>query len=82
MTDHRPAEDRLHYIAIGNNELGDEIGESVTCPRCSGEHPVLYGERVLPDGSREPSRTLGFYRCGDKSYLCAVEGRSVMEKFR
>ena len=30
----------------------------------------------------EPSRTLGFYRCGDKSYLCAVEGRNVMEKFR
>ena len=80
---HSMTEDqRVPYVAIGNDELGSPIGETVTCPHCAGMHPVKYGDQVLPDGRREPSRLLGFYDCGGKTWLCAVDGRSVMEKFR
>jgi hypothetical protein len=66
--------------AIGNEELEQlpEIGESVLCPRCGQLHPVQYGERVLPGGNKEPSKTLAFYKCGEKSYLAAINGKSVV----
>ena len=66
--------------AIGNEELAElpEIGETILCPTCGQLHPVEYGEKVLPDGSKEPSLILAFYRCGKKSYLAAVNGKSVV----
>jgi hypothetical protein len=66
--------------AIGNGELEalPEIGETVQCPRCGEIHEVVYFDTVLPDGSTEPSSTLAFYKCGEKSYLAAVNGKSVV----
>lgn len=72
----------IPFVAIGNDELGELIGETVKCPLCDGEHEVQYGENIAKDGTRTPSKLLGFYRCNGISYLCAVDGRSVMHKFK
>lgn len=83
MTDQTPktTDPLTPYVAIGNDEMGGPIGAAVKCPHCGQQHPVEYGEKVLPDGSRERSNALGFYRCGEKSYLCALYGRDVMKRF-
>lgn len=67
-------------FAIGNDELGPPIGETVECPHCGGTHRVEYGEKVLKDGTKEPSRLLGFYRCGGHAYLCAIGGMSIVQE--
>ena len=65
-------------IAIGNNELGEPAGKTITCPLCKGEHPIEFGTstRIDADGTRSAPEvsTLGFYRCGDSSYLASING--------
>ena len=68
-----------NYVAVGKHELGEPVGETVPCPHCGAEHAVEYGtsRRLLPDGTwskPEPSKLLGFYRCGDSLYLASVDG--------
>lgn len=62
-------------LAVGNDELGDDLGETVDCRRCGATHPVEFGERRLPDGTWEPSRTLAFCRCEGVTYLVGINGR-------
>ena len=66
-------------LAIGSNELGEPAGDTITCPFCKGEHPIEFGTstHINADGTRsEPEvGTLGFYRCGDYSYLASINGR-------
>jgi hypothetical protein len=69
------APSKLPFIAIGNDELGEPVGETATCPHCSEAHVVKYGETVNPDGTKTPSRLLGFVKCGEDSYLVAVAGQ-------
>lgn len=71
----------LPFVGIGNDELGDDIGQFVTCPHCSQQHLVKLADKQNPDGTLSPSNLLSFYTCGDKAYLCAVKGKSVMRKF-
>lgn len=71
----------IPFVAIGNNELGEDIGEFVDCPHCKKQHLVQYGDRIEEDGTKTPSKLLAYYKCGDKAYLCAVNGKSVMDKF-
>lgn len=63
-------------FAIGNNELDqlEPIGKKTKCPQCGKQHEVKYGEKVNPDGTKEPSKLLGYVNCGKKSYLVAVKG--------
>jgi hypothetical protein len=77
----RSSDEEIPYVAIGNNELGGAIGDVVRCPHCRSIHKVEYGDEVKPDGTKVPSKLLGFYNCGAKSYLCAIGGKSVMERF-
>lgn len=63
------------FLAVGSDELGDPLGETVDCRRCGATHPVEYGERRLPDGTWEPSRTLAFCRCAGVTYLVGINGR-------
>lgn len=63
------------FLAVGSDELGDALGATVDCRRCGATHPVEYGERRLPDGSWEPSRTLAFCRCEGVTYLVGIDGR-------
>jgi hypothetical protein len=69
----------IPYFAIGNNELAVKkpIGKMVKCPHCGKLHKVKYGETVNKDGTRTPSKTLGFVDCGKSSYLVAVAGKKL-----
>lgn len=59
-------------FAIDNDELDDqeplEAGDTILCPYCFGMHVVT---------ASEPPMVLAF-RCGNKTYLAGVCGRSVM----
>lgn len=61
-------------LAIGNEELKEPLGDVVECPQCGQKHTVEYGEEVLKDGTKKPSKLLAFYSCGDKSYLAGING--------
>jgi hypothetical protein len=63
-------------LAVGNDELGGPVGEEIVCRICGGRHPVEYGEKVLDDGTKVPSKLLAFFKCGGKAYLCGIDGRS------
>ena len=65
------------YIAIGNGELDDNpnVGKTVVCSKCHKEHRVQYGEEVLKDGTKIPSRFLAFAKCGKTTYLVGVDGK-------
>jgi len=65
------------FIAIGGEELGEEIGDGVTCPSCGKEHPVEYGQKELPDGTMVECRTLAFVSCGEKSFLVGIDGKEI-----
>lgn len=64
-------------FAIGADELGGPLGETIPCRHCDGVHPVQYGEVVLPDGTKQPSKLLAFYVCGGDTYLCGVDGFAI-----
>lgn len=66
------------FIAIGNDQLGEPIGDTAKCPKCGAEHQVSYGERVLADGTREPSKLLAIVKCGEHAYLVGLDGRSIV----
>lgn len=70
-------------LAVGNNELYamPPIGKEATCPNCREKHPVSYGERILEDGTREPSDFLGFVKCTNgSSYIVSIKGRALEVK--
>ena len=65
------------FVAIGNDELGEEVGKTLKCKRCGNRHKVRYGERVLADGTRQPSKMAGFIKFGGKPYLVAINGKRI-----
>ena len=67
----------IPYMAIGNDELGEELGDTIVCPMCGQSHAIEYGHEILDDGTRIPSNLLAFYKCGDNVYLAGVKGRRV-----
>jgi hypothetical protein len=69
--------DGVPYIAIGNNELGGELGDMARCPHCGEMRAVRYGDQVLDDGTRVPSKTLAFVSCGEASYIVGIKGREI-----
>ena len=60
------------YLAIGNNELGEDVTETAECPRCHEQHPLTYGT-----SNGVEYRGIGFVRCGEASYLASLDGRQV-----
>ena len=64
-------------LAVGNNELENNgsVGRDILCDKCGEYHEITYGEKVLDDGTKEPSNMLAFYRCGDKTYLAGIDGK-------
>lgn len=67
----------IPFLAIGNDELGKDIGTHAPCPKCKKKHKVEYGNRILENGDKVPSKTLGFVKCGKDSYLVAIEGLEI-----
>lgn len=72
--------EEIPYVAFGNDELDNAppVTETVKCEICGEQHPVEYGDKILPDGTKEPSKVLGFYKCGGKTYLASVAGKLVI----
>ncbi len=64
-------------LAIGANELHEPLGDTVECRKCGQQHPIEYGEEVLKDGTRKPSKLIAFYKCGDNSYLAGINGLAL-----
>ena len=66
-------------FVIGNDELDNacKIGDTIICERCGKEHKVMYGERVLEDGTKVPSKTLAYVKCGGESYLVGIAGKDI-----
>lgn len=64
-------------LAIGNDELGEKLGDTIICPKCGEEHPIKFGKQEMPDGTWVETKLLSFYRCGDKSYLAGIKGQRV-----
>ncbi len=73
--------DEIPFVAFGNDELNkkDKIGNFEICPGCGKPHKVEYGNRLLGDGTRVPSKVLAFVTCPEskKSYLVGVRGKRV-----
>jgi hypothetical protein len=65
-----------NMLAIGKNELGEELSNTIECPHCSKEHKIFYSKTL--EGKKG---SLSFYKCGEDSYLCGIEGKSVMDRF-
>lgn len=64
-------------LVIGADELHEPLGDTVECPQCGQQHSIEYGEEVLKDGTRKPSKLLAFYKCGDKAYLAGINGLAL-----
>jgi hypothetical protein len=80
MTDPKELEgEELPFITVSNEELASkpDIGDTIICKKCGGEHDISYGEKVLDDGTKAPSKSLAFYKCGDEVYLAGINGKEL-----
>ena len=66
-------------FAIGDGELGEPAGDTITCLFCKKEHPIEFGTTTNANGEPEVCKKLGFYKCGDKAYLASVNGRLIRQ---
>ena len=64
---------------MSNDELRKKpnLGKTVKCKHCGKWHGVQYGYKILEDGTRIKSKTLAFCKCGDKRYLCGINGKEI-----
>lgn len=66
--------DKTTYIGFGNDTLQKlpkvEVGHVIKCEWCGEEHALCGDDSGLSK--------LMFYRCGERSYLGAVDGRLVI----
>lgn len=68
----------IPMLAVGSDELGDYLGDTIKCPHCGEDHPIENGKEKNPKtGELEKSTVLQFYKCGDKAYLAGIKGRSI-----
>ena len=63
------------FLAIGNDELGEPLGDTVTCPHCGAEHAVVHSEAIDADGRVIGQGAVSWYKCGDASYIAGIGGR-------
>lgn len=68
-------------FSIGNDELEKkkDLGDMVKCKACGKMHKVEYGKKVLPDGTKEPSKMLAFVNCKEtgKQFLVGINGKEL-----
>lgn len=69
----------VSMFIIGNEELekASTLKDSFICDRCGEIHSVYYGKKEMPDGMLVESKTLAFYRCGDKTYLAGIKEKDI-----
>jgi len=53
------------------------LGDEVVCKNCGNIHKVKYGDRVLEDGTKVPSKVLAYIKCdnNDQVYLVGISGK-------
>ena len=61
-------------LAVGTEELGKTLGDTIRCNHCGKEHRIEYGQQIMADGTRVPHKGLSFYRCEDTTYWLASSG--------
>ena len=65
------------FLAIGHYELGDPLGDTVTCPHCGAEHAVIHAKYHDADGNVIGCGSLSWYKCGDISYIAGINSRAL-----
>ncbi len=70
-------------FSISNDELNkaQSLSDFILCPNCGECHIIQYGDKVLPNGAKEKSNILAFYKCRDKTYLAGFNGKNIMKIF-
>jgi len=74
-------------LGLGTKELeaAPKLGKTVSCPRCGEEHEVLCSSKGRRADGSEGDTDLQFYHCPEmegSTYLCGINGKSVMKNFR
>ena len=66
-------------LPVGPEDLGEELGDTLLCPQCHHVHQIEYGDRILEDGTKIPTKILAFYKCPEtkKTYLAGIDGRRL-----
>jgi len=66
-------------LTFGNEELAEspKLGNEILCPRCGKMHKIIYGKKVLEDGTKVEYKGLAAYKCKGKLILAGVKGRDV-----
>jgi len=64
-------------LAIGNDEIRNlpPLGETIKCWMCGKRHRITYGDKVMKNGTRVPSKLRAFLKCKGKFYLGGIEGK-------
>lgn len=73
------ATDTPFFVAIGPDELDDtqevHAGDEILCPTCKEWHQLIAGK----DSKGVDSELLLAYKCGDKTYIAAVDNKLVIK---
>ena len=66
-----------NYLAVGNDELENmpKLDKTIKCWMCGKRHKVKYGDEILSDGTKKPSKLLAFFNCGKNAYLAGINGK-------
>jgi len=64
----------IPYVAFGNDELKKlpKLNNEVLCPRCGIMHKIIFGKKVLDDGTEVEYKDLAAYKCKGKLFLAGV----------
>lgn len=69
-----------NYISFSNKELAGQpilyAGGMVKCPKCKRKHKLT----TVKDVNGRSTEILLFYKCGESSYLAAIDNFSIMDK--
>jgi len=62
-------------ITVSNEELEESpyLEKEITCKICGNKHKVEYAK----DSEGNESKTLQFFKCGEKSYICGINGKDI-----
>lgn len=67
-------------FTLGNDEAEKlpKVGDTIECQKCGEDHPVKSGKDT--DGNDSP--LIQYYKCGEKTYLCGVNGKDITGRFK
>jgi hypothetical protein len=63
----------MNYIAVGNDELKEDLPALIKCPHCDNQHEVQHSKN--DPRNKDCKINLSFYKCGEKSYLCGIDNK-------